>query len=221
VVESTAPAAAIAELCERERFDAVVAPRSGNWRLPVRPGASFRAQLLRRSRVPVWTAGKVLSASTFHGPIRTVACLLDLASGDGAWLSAAEAFARRVGARLQLLALVPAVDEGLLTHVLDPETPLTVSDAVERVRALAAGCEAGIDVAVGSGPLDVNGQLARCGADLLFVSRRWSLGGIDRLRCPVVSVDTDSIGPVPWSFQDALARRAPALTLDRDAVAIA
>lgn len=222
VIESPDPAAAIAGLCEHERFDAVVAPRSRRWNLSVNPGASFRGQLLRRSRVPVWTAGtSMLSSAAFQGPIRTVACLLDLASGDATWLAAAEAFAHRVGARLYLLALVPPVDEGLLTHALDADTPLTVSDAVTRIRTLSRGCEAGVDVAVGSGVHALNGQLARCGADLLFVSRQWSLRGLDRLRCPVVSVDTAALGPVPWSFQDAVVRRIPVLTLDHDAVASA
>ncbi|MGE0393366.1 MAG: hypothetical protein AB7I25_07435 [Vicinamibacterales bacterium] len=221
LVESPDPAAAVAELCEHERFDAVVAPGSSRWGVSLSPAASFRGQLLRRSRVPVWTAGRALSAAAFHGRIATVACVLDLTSGDDAWWTAAEAFADRVGARLQLLALVPPVDEGLLTYALDARAPLTVARAVERLRALSAGCAAGIDVQVGEGVSALNAQIARCGADLLFVSRRWSLRGLDRLRCPVVSVDTASIGPVPWSFQDAVVRRIPVLTLDRDAVASA
>jgi len=220
LVESVEPASAVMELCERDRFDAVVAPASGRWSLSPDIGTSFRGQLLQRCRVPLWTAGKSLSGASFDGPIRTVACLLDVTSSDGTWLQAADAFARRVGAALRLLALVPPVDEGLLTHVLNAHAPLTTAGAVERVRRLSRGCApAGIDVAVGDGVRDVNRQLERCGADLLFVSREWSLRGLDRFRCPVVCVDTDSIGPVPWSFQEVVACRIPILTFDRDAVA--
>jgi len=215
LIEADDHAEAIADLGEREGVDAVIAPASGRWR-PFSPGlSSFRARLLSRRAIPLWTGGQPAGRQSAEVPFATVACMLDFTRPDDGWLQAADAFARRLGARLFILGSIPPVDEGLLSHVLDRRLPFTAPDAVARARQLARGCTvAGIDIAIGRDAATVNRQIHRCGADLVFASRDWPLREIDRLSCPSVCPGPASAGPQRWSFQQAARRSVPRLTLD-------
>lgn len=213
LLEAPDPAVAIGELCQKERFDLVMAPSSGR-RLPGLFSSSFRAGLLRRCHVPVWTGAGRLPIERFARPISTVACLIDFDDEPGRFLRRVSAFTSHLGARLQLLSVLRPVDDGTIGDVVTSDAPLSPVHAVDRVRALFAGqaCPE-FDVAVGDLRPTLGAMLARCEADLLFVGPRQSRSGgwrtrlprlFDRLPCPVVCLDGRSVGAVEWSFEDAV-----------------
>ena len=118
-LEEPDAATAIAGLSRQYRFDLVMAPAAGTswWRR----ARSFRSRLLTRSNVPLWTAGHAVTAMHFHRPLRTIACLLDFEVDPGPLLQRAAAFARRMQARLHVLAVLPPVDGRALATV--PTSP--------------------------------------------------------------------------------------------------
>jgi len=217
-------AVAVAALCERWPFDLVLAPSpaAGFWR-GWRP--SLRARLVARASLPVWTAGPALPARHFHRPLRTVACLLDFDRDPEPLLQRAAAFARRMEARLHVLAVLPPVDDGTLATVLTSETPLLPAAAHARIAAMCAGRAAPIvDVVVDSPRRGLRRLLQAGPPDVLFVrasqwTRPWPLGfshTLDRLGCPVICVpDRTQTG---WSFEryPSAARPADVLAATAD-----
>lgn len=213
VIEADDPAAAVAEMCTRDRFDLVMAPASDRleWRSLL--GRSFRPRLLKHCRVPLWTAGGCLPSANFGRSIRTVACLIDFDDDPVTFLRLVSAFAGRLNARVQVLAVLPSIDDGTLAEVLTSDTPLLPARALSRLQRMFAGQEPpAIDVAVGSRSRELRRMLSRCDADLLFVGPGLVAHGMwpfrfsqafDRLPCPVVCVDGTSSGFSAWSFQDA------------------
>lgn len=222
-------AAAIADLCGRRPFDLVLAPGSpGNapWRA-LRP--SFRARLLSRIDVPVWTIGRDLPSLHFHRPLRTVACLLDFDTDPEPLLQRAAAFARRMDARLHVLAVLPPVDDGTLATVLTSDTPLLPTAAVARIEQLCAGRATPIvEVVVDGLRRGLTRLLRACQPDVLFVrAAQWATpwrsgfpGALDALACPVICVPktTDA---VVWSFEHAAALTGVTSAHDRAAAAAA
>jgi len=201
-------AAAIASLCDARSFDLVLAPASAGSG-PLRAlRSSFRARLLARTGLPVWTAGPGLPPLHFHRPMRTVACLLDFDRDPEPLLQRAAAFARRMDARLHVLSVLPQVDDGTLAMVLTSQTPLLPAAARARIAGMCAGRPAPVvDVVVDSLRRGV-ARLLRAGPpDVLFVrasqwARPWPFGfprALDRLGCPVICVpDADQSA---WSFE--------------------
>ena len=188
------PADLVGALCANGDYDLVVAPASEVGRLRGLLHRSFRARLLARCGVPLWTSGAGLPPTASDAPLGRVACLLDLEDAPAALLATAAAFAVRLGASLHAVAVVPPVDEGTLSSVLGSHAPLSTAEAVARLAAPvhAHGCQS-LDVA--DGDLSVLPALvARCHADLLVVGRRHAAAAmrgrlaraLDRLACPVV-----------------------------------
>lgn len=220
-------AGAIADLCGQRTYDLVLAPGSSSsapWRA-LRP--SFRARLLSRIDVPVWTIGRDLPSLHFHRPLRTVACLLDFDTDPEPLLQRAAAFARRMDARLHVLAVLPPVDDGTLATVLTSETPLLPAAAVARIEQLSAGRATPIvDVVVDGLRRGLTRLLKACQPDVLFVraaqwSTPWRQGfprALDALTCPVICVP-ETTDAVVWSFERAAALAGVAAAHDRAAAA--
>lgn len=198
VVETSDACAAIADLCQGTTFDLVVAPNSPRVVPRALLAGSFRAQLFRRSRAPLWTAGACLPRMDFQRDIGSIACLVDFDDQPQALLRAVTAFASRFGARVQAIAVLPPIDDGTIGEVAQSETPLRADLALARVHAMrGAGARTDVCVAVGAQGPELRRILARSGADLLFVGSRqvapghWRprfSGYLDGLPCPVVCV---------------------------------
>jgi nucleotide-binding universal stress UspA family protein len=211
LIEADDPTAAAAELCENNSFDLLVAPASDRLGLHSFFTSSFRARLLKRCSVPLWTVGPSLDEASFSGPMRTIGCMVDLEKEGDAHVPLAAAFAARIGARLRILHVVPNVDEGTLAQSVYSNAPLMPSVAVERFEAAFAGMlRPEIDVSIGRRSRELPAMLRRCHADLMFVGPGQALNGLfqprlsrflDRLPCPVVCIDGASTTFSRWSFQ--------------------
>lgn len=210
---------AIAHVCAQQAFDLVMTPSAETSWLPAR--SSFRSRLLSllsRAAVPVWTAGHRLPTLHFQRPIRTVACLLDFETHPKLVLARAASFARHIGARLHVLAVLPSIDEGTLARALTPDAPLLPAAAVARVEQMYTGPLAPvIDVVVDSQRRGTKRLLAACQPDLLFVnapeaSWPWPFGlasTLDGLGCPAVRVPVGAV-LCDWSFERAWSAPSPA-----------
>lgn len=220
-------ALAIASLSARRSFDLVMAPAAAGPALLRLGRASFRTRLLARAGVPLWTAGRGLPALHFHRPLRTVACLLDFDADPAPLLHRAGAFARRMQARLHVLAALPPVDDGALATVLTSATPLLPATAVARIEGLCAGRLTPIvDVVVDGLHRGLRRLVRACQPDVLFVDAAawatpWPFGfsrTLDALGCPVICVPNGA-GAGAWSFERATSQPAPAAASLQPAVA--
>lgn len=221
LVEGDDAAGAIAEVSRESRFDLVMTPassRTGMWGWLSR---SFRARLMRRLDVPLWTAGWRLPTLNFRRPIRTVACLVDFDDAPERLLQHAAAFASRFDAAVHVLAVIPPIDDGTLAEILNSDAPLMPGSALSRIQAMfASRALAGVDVVVGERGHELERMIARCQPDLLFTGpRQFRRGGwlarvprvFDSLPCPVVCLEGADRGFVGWSFQDSLALPVPTM----------
>lgn len=209
------PAGTVASMCRAEKYDLVMAPAServGLRRLGQLVQRSFRARLLASCPVPLWTAAGCLPAADFARPLRTVACLVDFDDDPAPFLLLVSAFARRVGARVHFLSIIPPIDDGTLADVLTSDAPLLPEAALRRLEAtVEAQDRPSIHVASGSRRSGLRRLLARCDADLLFVGPGQASAGfgsrfsrdLDRLPCPVVCLDPSPSGFGGWSFEQA------------------
>jgi hypothetical protein len=195
---------AVADLCNSERFDLVVAPASLRHGLPL-PWASFRVQLLRRTSLPLWTGGSPASPVSVERPVRTIACYVDFDDNPDGMIEAAAAFAARVGARVGAVSVVPPLDDGTIADIATSMTPLTPGCARRRMHALASyyGVE-DVAAAIGERGPELQRLLLGMDADLLLVGRRQAAIGslgfrlprdLDRLPCPVLCIDAAATGP--------------------------
>lgn len=185
------------------RVDLVVAPGVDRLR-PLRLGRSHRAALIEASAAPVWTIGVNASAAGLRRPLRRVACWLDPAASDLAYLLTAAELAHKVGGELHVLHVRPEVSEG---EVSLPDGPLHADDVAEVVaRELGPGRVAGVHVSPGGWHGAVLDLVKGCDPDLLVLSPRRSvrqrlLGArvgsiVDRVACPVVCMGTGAKAPV-------------------------
>ena len=206
-LEEPDAATAIAELSREHRFDLVMAPAVGaSW---WRRARSFRSRLLTRTHVPLWTAGQAVTAMHFHRPLRTIGCLLDFEVDPGPLLQRAAAFARRMHARLHVLAVLPPVDDGTLATVLTSDAPGLPAAAARRIEQWCAGADRPVvDVAVDGLRRGLQRLASSSRPDVLFVeAERWGLSWpfgfsrtLDAIGCPVICVPG---GPHAgaWSFE--------------------
>jgi len=199
------------DLCNSNRFDLVMAPASR--RSPFRLiRSSFRARLLRRTRLPLWTTSEGLSPSFFDRSFRTIACLVDFEDDAERTLPSVAALARRLNARLRVLSVVPPIDDGTMAEVRTSTAPLTVPLAVNRILNLVG--DDGIDdvqVAAGTRGAALRLMLGRGDVDLLVLGRRQALAGmferrlardLESLPCPVLCIDGASMGQAGWTFEE-------------------
>lgn len=225
LVRSHDAVGAVAELCNSDRFDLVMAPASQRRALPL-PWTSFRMQLLRRTSLPLWTGGTKVSAAAFLGRVRTIACFIDFDDHPDGMLEAAASFAARLGARLRAISVLPPLDDGSIGEVGTSRRPLTPLCAQHRVSELVSGYPVD-DVHAGLGERgpELRRMLQRIDADLLLVGRRQAAIGslgfrlprdLDRLPCPVLCIDAAASRP-GWCLPRPREVAAPS----RDMVGIA
>ena len=193
LVEGGDPAAAIARFCRKGAYDVIMAPASARhtaW-LPWRQ--SVRAALLRSSPVPVWTTGARAPESLNHREVRSVGCYLSLETGCDPHLRWAAEFAKRLGASLHLLHVVPPIDDGTIAEAFASDRPLSPDDAHARLRAcLAHGVDGRTTVSVGTQRSELGRVIRAEDIDLLCISSQEALRGsrlspaLLALPCPVV-----------------------------------
>jgi len=220
LVEGDDPALAIAELSRGSRFDLVMTPASARTGLRSWMSRSFRARLMRRLDVPMWTAGGCLSQVDFKRPLRHVACLVDFDDAPATLLEHVASFASRFDAAVHVLSVIPPIDDGTLAEILNSEAPLQPGSAMSRIQSMfTSRALAGIDVAVGDRRQELRRMIARCQPDLLFIGPRQFARGwlqsvpraFDTLPCPVVCLEGTPAGFVGWSFQDGVSLPVPAM----------
>jgi nucleotide-binding universal stress UspA family protein len=193
LLEGGDPATAITRFCGNGDYDLIMAPASVRHSAWLSWRRSVRAELLRRSPVPVWTTGATPPESLNRREVRDVGCYLSLEAGCDTHLPWAAELAARLGARLHLLHVVPPVDDGTIADAFASDRPLGLDEAHARLRAcLAGGVEASTTAVVGTRRREL-GRLTRAGAiDLLCVSSQVALRGsrlspdLRALPCPVV-----------------------------------
>jgi nucleotide-binding universal stress UspA family protein len=194
LLEDAEPAGAIARLCGRGAYDLVVAPpaaRETPW-LPWR--RSVRAAIVRRSPVPVWTTGARHPGLPSPRPILRVGCDVSLETGGDAHARWAAAFAKRLGASLHLVHVVPPLDDGTIADAFASDRPLLPEAAHARLQAFMAaeGLEASTDVVVGSRNRVIRRLVQARAIDLLCISATDALfgrqmsPGLRALPCPVM-----------------------------------
>lgn len=207
-------ATALSELACQGNYDLILAPRSDRLGFPRPFHRSTRIGLLRSACAPVWTGSVGLDRADFLRPYRNIAVGMDGSDDDLKHLTLAASFAARIGAKLHLLTVVPAIHEGtLLAQAVSPE-PLSEEVAVERIENLLTGWDRvpSVEVTIGEPEREMVRLVKRCEADLLFVSEAQSRSGlffaqissfIDHSPCSAIIVPTHLRPSFQWSFERA------------------
>jgi hypothetical protein len=210
LLEAEDPVHAIADMSSKEPYDLVLAPASDRLGLHSLFSHSFRAELMKRCEVPVWTASKCLDRVNLRTSIRTISCLIDFDAPNHSYIRLAMTMASRIGAQMRFVHVVPNIDEGLLAKSIDSEAPLAPEVAMRRIRT-AFGDRCAIDVAVGTVRSELPKLLCQSETDLLFTGPGQAVKGwwrpripsyFDHLPCPVVCMDGASARFARWSFED-------------------
>lgn len=212
LLEGRDPVEAIAGLCTHTRFDLIVAPPSERPSFAGVLSTSFRARLLRRGQVPLWSGGHGVGFSRSGGEITTVGCVVDLNDTPERHLRHAWAFADRMRAALHVVSTVPAIDDGAIARVGPSDPPLTPGEAASWIRQVLPDVAfASLEVTVDDGRARLHRRMAGHHPDVVFVGRQqWASAVwparyprfLDRLAYPVIC-----LGPAPtesaWSFEEA------------------
>jgi len=211
LIEATDVASALAAYLEERPADMVFCPASDRVGLPRPWHLSRRARLLQRTSAALWTMGAAMDQRRFGAPKR-VACLLSRRSDSVRPLQVACQYALRTGATLQLICVVPQVDEGTLRNAVSFDEPLAASVADAELRRVAAALPVSPELHIVSGreTSAMLRTLARARTDLLFVGKWEATRGwvgaqgiarfVDRATCPVVCVDHDYALPM-WNLR--------------------
>jgi nucleotide-binding universal stress UspA family protein len=191
----------ILNYCAANDPDLLVMPVSDRVGIPRFGHKSMRGRILRECRTPMWTVGRTIEQQSFSGPVRNIACWVNYESANLNHLREACALAMRMNAVLQLVHVVPHIDEGTLGKVLDGYRPLHPNVALDRLSELGMflPSKTEVHVAVGTAARELPKMLKRCAADLLFVGegqalvdgwRGYGLNSlVDRCPCPVMCFD--------------------------------
>lgn len=211
VLEGHDAARAVADHCASSRFDLVVAPPGDRPSIAGFLGTSFRARLLQRCQVPLWSGGGDLDAAHADRPLTAVGCVVDLDETPERHLRRAWAFADRMGARLHVVSTVPPIDDGTLARVASSRTPLDPASARAWIEGMLPGVTLGsLDVTVDDGRVRLHQALARHKPDVVFVGpHQWTSAVwpvrypryLDRLGYPVICLGSSRAGAA-WSFQE-------------------
>ena len=179
LIEADDAVEAIGELCDRERFDLVIAPASDRLGVHEYFHLSFRARILKRCNAPVWTAGRCLDRVVFKPALQTVACVLDFDCPTDNHLRLAASLAWKTGAKMRIVTVIEPTNEGTLARSFHSRAPLMPEVAAEQIRSAFAGraCPE-IDVAIGSPSRELPRMLSRCDADITIVGPGQALPGM-------------------------------------------
>jgi hypothetical protein len=202
------PATTIAQYLEEEPHDLVVCPASDQVGLPRPFHRSTRAKLMKLTPTPIWTIGATAHARGAKRPER-VGCVISRRSDSRRPLELAAQYAHFHGAVLQLIYLVPEVDDGTIMNALTYDEPLSEVVAARELERLveALSITSEIYTARGICSSSLEGLLAQARTDLLFVGKSEVLRRklwlpdladfADTAYCPVVCVDHDRSVPLP------------------------
>lgn len=213
------PAKAIAAYLEEEPHDLLVCPATDQVGLPRPFHRSTRARLLRLTSTPLWTISSATNGPAARAPQR-VACVISRRSDSRRPLELAAQYAQFHGACLQLMYLVPEVDEGTIRSTLSYNEPLSERAAARElgrlVDALSIRCE--IYTARGVCSRSLADMVKRARTDLLFIGKSEVLrrklwlpdiaGFTDSAGCPVICVDHDRSQPLSRLFAARSPERA-------------
>jgi len=211
LIEGSDVAAAITAYLEERPADMLFCPTSDRVGLPRPWHLSLRARLIKRTSTALWTMGAAMDQRRFSAPKR-VACLLSRRSDSVRPLQVACQYALRTGATLQLICMVPEVDEGSLRNAISFDEPLAASVADAELQRVAAALPMSpeVHVVVGRETSAVLRTLVRARTDLLFLGKWEAIRGlvgvqgivryVDRATCPVVCVDHDHALPM-WNLR--------------------
>ena len=208
------PAEELSRHARQVGYDLIIAPRSDRLGIPRLLHRSTRCKLLDTGRTPVWTACRGLEVADFRRNYRSVAVFIDGREYNLAHVELAASFAKRVGAELRILTVVPEVQEDALIADSRLLQPLSADVAVERIQRLLSSWRLipKVDVTTGVPEHELAGMAARCEADLLFLSEARNCRGyyfrqlsraVDLAPCPVVVVPTALPNGFQWSFLNA------------------
>lgn len=190
------PIDAIRRVQAESPVDLVVAPAGDPLGLPRIGHNSLRSRLIHECGTPVWTCGHAVPARQLSRPTRTIVCTIDDDRPGVSHVRLASEYANRLGATLQLVQVVPDIDEGSLL--------LAYAERTDE-KALRAVKGAGATDRLAGPPLltDRRGLanlLRTCAADLVFtdgqpwLTRQWLArrvsATLDALPCPVICADS-------------------------------
>lgn len=206
------PAKALAEYASKGDYDLILAPRSDRLGIPRPFHRSTRVQMMRSARTPLWTGSRGLDKGNFLRPYQTIAVGIDGSDTNLVHLDLAASFANRVGAKLRLLTVVPPVHEGTLHMQTKSVEPLSEEVAIDRIEQLLEHWAQvpAIDIAIGSPGREIPRMVARCEADLLFLSESQSCNRflfpqvsrtVDQSPCGVICVPDSLPRSFQWNFE--------------------
>lgn len=213
LLEGDKPAHAVASYLDSHPHDLLLCPASDRIGFPRPWHRSTRAQLLHLSQAPLWTVGARQDSRRSARSVR-VGCLVSRRSDSRPPLQLAAHYAHFHGAVLQLMYVVPEVDEGSLRNALDYDEPLSEPEAKHELRRLASvlsdSCE--VFTATGLHAHSIRDMLDRAQTDVLFLGKQLVLRRklwmpalaefLDSTGCPVICVDHDRARPL-WDLRCA------------------
>jgi len=202
LLEGDDPGEAISTYLNDHRHDMIICPSSDRVGLPRPFHRSTRARLLASTPATLWTMGDAMDFRRFGRPAR-VGCIISRRSDSYRPLELACDYALRVGATLQLMCVVPQVDEGTLRNAMIFNEPLAESVATEELQRIAAALPLSPElyVAMGSDARSLIRVLDNARTDILFTGKQQAIRStlwtyemeryVDDAGCPVVCVDHD------------------------------
>ena len=205
------PAKSIAMFLEQDQHDLLLCPATDQVGLPRPFHRSTRARLMHLTATPLWTIGASASGRSARSPQR-VGCMISRRSDSRRPLELAAQYAQFHGACLQLMYLVPEVDDGTIRNTLTYNEPLSERAAARElgrlVDALSLTCE--IYTARGVRSRSLADMVTRARTDLLFIGKSEVLrrklwlpdlaGFTESAGCPVICVDHDRTQPLNRLF---------------------
>jgi hypothetical protein len=205
----------------------IVAPASGPLGLPRLGRLSARARLVEKAGVPLFTIGRRVQVSRLNAPVSRVACWIDFDSYQTSHVPYAVEYARKLGAELHLLQVLPEIHDGFVAS----DRSIHPDAATEELRRLCvnASIQPRIHVASGGGGRSSLVRLIEhCNADVVFLGhqqsplQKWigySLPLGDALPCPAVyfgsalKVPTWNLAPRPTTCPTPEILEMPTLQL--------
>jgi hypothetical protein len=207
LLSSTDPARAIATYLDEDPHDLLVCPGTDQVGLPRPLHRSTRARLLHLTSTPLWTISASAWARQTQRPKR-VACVISRRSDSRRPLELAAQYAQFHGACLQLIYLVPEVDDGMIRNPITFNEPLSEKVAAYELQQLVEALPISSEIYTARGVCSrsLERVLDNARTDLLFIGktevlrRKLWLPDIasftSNASCPVICVDHDRTQPL-------------------------